>query len=273
MDEKTLRDLQLAEIEILDEFVRICEKNNIQYFLDGGTLLGAIRHRGFIPWDDDIDVGMIRGDYDKFIRVCKTGLDSKYYLQSMETNKYCRYRAAARIRKNNTMFISGGAFYHAQDHRGIYIDIVPFDFIVNNRIILAFQLFLLEKLDNIIGIKRNNGQAKKCLYTTVKKIVYSMLPFNLIHFFQRCVMIPFFKTKYVLPWNLVYGFDNEIFPAAMLAPVTKVEFEGKYYSAPAQPDAFLRQMYGDYMQIPPVEKRRTHNPTAIIFDTTNKESP
>ena len=86
-DDKTLASLHEVELEIFDEFVRICKKHKLEYFMTGGTMLGAIRHEGFIPWDDDIDLGMMRKDYDLFIQYAKEELDEKYYLDCFETNK------------------------------------------------------------------------------------------------------------------------------------------------------------------------------------------
>ena len=85
MDDK-LRQLQLSELEILKEFVRICEKHHLKYVLTGGTLLGAVRHGGFIPWDDDIDVAMLRADYDRFAQLCKDELGPKFFYQSPATD-------------------------------------------------------------------------------------------------------------------------------------------------------------------------------------------
>ena len=81
LDQENLRKLQLIELELLIEFDRICRKNNIRYTLTGGTLLGAVRHGGFIPWDDDADVSMLRREYEKFKKVCEIELDDKYYFQ------------------------------------------------------------------------------------------------------------------------------------------------------------------------------------------------
>ena len=105
MDDKTLRKLQLTELDILIEIDKICKENNIQYFLIGGTLLGAVRHKGFIPWDDDIDVGMIRSDYEKFIDLClnKNVLGEKYFLHCNESDENY-FIPFVKVKKNNTTF-------------------------------------------------------------------------------------------------------------------------------------------------------------------------
>ena len=122
-DKKTLEKLHKVEIEILDEFVRICNKYNLEYYLIGGTMLGAVRHQGFIPWDDDIDVGIMRKDYDLFIKYAREELGDKYYLDCYETNKEY-YLPFAKIRKNNTIF-NEQVSAHLNNHKGIYIDIIP----------------------------------------------------------------------------------------------------------------------------------------------------
>ena len=118
-----LRKLQLTEIEVLDEIVRICKKHKLQYFLLAGTCLGAVRHSGFIPWDDDIDIGMPREDYEKFLNIALDELDEKYFLQYYKTDENY-YLGFAKVRKNNTSFITKG-FEKKKGHQGFFVDIFP----------------------------------------------------------------------------------------------------------------------------------------------------
>ena len=122
-DKETLDKLHQVELEILDDFVSVCEKHKLRYFLTGGTMLGAIRHKGFIPWDDDIDIGMPREDYDKFIKIGSEALGNKYTLDCFELNKKY-YLPFAKIKKNNTIFDEG---LDDKNHKGIFIDIIPFE--------------------------------------------------------------------------------------------------------------------------------------------------
>lgn len=111
--------------EILDEIVRICEEENLTYYLAGGSVLGAIRHGGFIPWDDDIGIMVPREDYEKFAEACKRKLNSNYFYQSIDTD--ARYvKRFAKVRKNNTIF-QEKMFNGIQQHNGIYVDIFPLD--------------------------------------------------------------------------------------------------------------------------------------------------
>ena len=105
-DKETLDKLHQVELEILDDFVSVCEKNKLRYFLTGGSMLGAVRHSGFIPWDDDIDIGMPREDYDKFIKLGSEALGDKYTLECFELNDNY-HLPFAKIVKNNTIFDEG----------------------------------------------------------------------------------------------------------------------------------------------------------------------
>jgi lipopolysaccharide cholinephosphotransferase len=249
---------------MLDAFAALCEKHNLAYFLEGGTLLGAVRHKGFIPWDDDIDIGMLRKDYDKFLKICKKQLNPQYCLQSIETDKYRRH-TYAKLHKNGTLFLED-KHYYKRDHKGIFIDIFIFDFIIKNKTINTLQSRLLDKLHNIMALKQNEVVLKNNLYVIIKKIVVFFIPYKIIQILKRIVMMTWLKTgKYVTSWFTVYGFDKITNPIDVILPLTTLEFEGKKYPVPGNYDQYLRQLYGDYMCLPPIEKRIGHNPLEIKF--------
>ena len=125
MDKDVLRKVQLLQLKIAKEIKRICDKNNIDYILDSGTLLGAVRHKGFIPWDDDMDIAMTREEYNRFIDVAKIELGEEYFLQTWDTdNNYPM--PFAKVRLNDTRYIEN-VFENANMHQGIYVDIFPYD--------------------------------------------------------------------------------------------------------------------------------------------------
>ncbi len=121
-----IKSIQFNLLIIMDELDRICRKNDIKYSLDGGSMLGAIRHNGFIPWDDDMDVVMLRKDYKKFIKACKKDLDSsKFTFESTKTSKFYSYNFG-KLKLNNTVFEEKGSEL-VKEHKGLYIDIFPLD--------------------------------------------------------------------------------------------------------------------------------------------------
>ena len=130
LTQEQLRKLQLTELEMLVEFDRICRKNNIHYILGYGTLLGAVRHNGFIPWDDDVDVFLMRDEYNKFCEACKTDLNTeKFFLQNWETDKNFN-SGYAKLRRNDTQYVRVGQ-ERMKYHNGIYIDIMVFDKVID----------------------------------------------------------------------------------------------------------------------------------------------
>lgn len=182
-DKINLRGLQLAELEILKEFIRVCNKLKLKYFLDSGTLLGCIRHGGFIPWDDDIDVSMPREDYEIFLKKGQKELKTKYFLQTYNTDKEYT-NIFAKIRNSETTFIES-TVKNLDINHGIYIDIFPLD---------GFRPE--KKVENAINLKKymlyNEQIAKKYTYPKTEK--------------EQINIILYIKVKIIkILSNILYG--------------------------------------------------------------------
>jgi lipopolysaccharide cholinephosphotransferase len=268
MSESDLKRLHETEVEILDEVVRICEKYNLTYFFNGGTLLGAIRHKGFIPWDDDLDIGMPRKDYDKFIELCATELDSKYMLDNKDTNrKY--YLNFAKIRKKNTIFEQDFQVNY-DGPKGIWLDIFPYD---NAKSVTSKKVYIQSKLNKTIFSLLHY---KNKFFLNNKKLILKKI--------IRVILKPISNTcllnlqDKILRWNekkeeykffvslsTTYDYRTELIEKDKYLPTIKMEFEGKMYNVPKEYDYILTKIYGDYMKLPPKEKRVTHNPIRLQF--------
>jgi len=263
-----LRRLQLCELEILRDVTRICEDNKLQYFLSGGTLLGAIRHNGFIPWDDDIDISMPRKDYEKFIQICKTQMDSKYFLHCNDTDS-TYWLPYIKVRKNGTVFEEEPiAFIDA--HKGFFVDIFPLDNADKETSFLQrIQGSISKNITKIVHHKRGLVIIHKKLGWKLKRLLCLMIPFS-IHFLTKL-------QQKIMGWNKndkapyftnigsKYDLTKQTICKNKFLPNTYVEFEGIFFRAPSDWDYALNRIYGSYMSIPPEENRESHKQVKIIF--------
>lgn len=261
MEKKILKKLHDTQIEILDEVVRICKKEKINYFLIGGTLLGAIRHKGFIPWDDDIDLGMTRDDYEKFIKVAPKTLNKKFLLECRELNKNF-YLPFAKLRNVNTSFDEESTKYY-NGNKGIWIDIFPIDYSkqdLNKKIIIKDRIS--KYILYAILIRNINYKNKKVLNFILKIFPTSFYWFvyNILTKNNNS------NLKYLTAYASVYTIKKEVYKVDDYFPLIKGDFEGKKYNIPKEYDKCLKQVYKDYMKLPPKEKRVTHNPNRILFE-------
>lgn len=271
---KVLRDVQLVQLDILIEFDRICKIHGIKYQLFSGTLIGAIRHNGFIPWDDDIDIAMIRSDYDKFLKACESHLSPDYFLQNYNTDpKY--YRQFSRIRKNNTLYLQEG-YKDIDMHHGIFIDIFPLDYVLPDSYIEKIRckfLQILLRLNRIRnqGISPNSNTKKKILATMVK-ISNLIIPKPFFDSMKTRIMRLFENKNTGYLNHLSNGTSKEKFHRFLMREeefydVIDWEFEGIKFPIPRNYHDILIRAYGDYMKLPPKELRKPHH--GIIEIKTN----
>lgn len=262
-----LRKLQLTEQKILDIFVDICTKNNLRYYLLGGTLLGAIRHDGFIPWDDDVDVCMPRKDYDIFLELADKELSEPYYLACSEHNPEYRY-CFARIADSEVKIKNCSA--NIPRIEDAWIDIIPMDGMPEGGLSLAIHKFKLKywraanqlaQYDELVDQKRKRGK----LETLAVKVAGWKI-FRNIFKYPKCIrriQKELKKYKYddyktVINFMAAYGF-TETFQQEWFGEGCMYGFEGKEYVGPVDYDAVLKQIYGDYMELPPEDQRNKHN--------------
>ena len=262
MDESIKERLKEVQIQILDEIVRICGENSLRYCLIGGTCLGAVRHKGFIPWDDDIDIIMPRADFQKFIDVTKDGDTGDFFLDYYVTNPSYG-RCFAKYCKRGTLFIEPNGLQQA-----IYVDIFAYDKVPGPEFTAKSIIpTLIHKLDAITTVRRE-GLGGRDLKTRLFYYTTRWIPVKWIFKWETRLMTRFENTdaQYYLNYGSRYNLVKETLPISVFEPFTQLEFEGKKYNAPRNWDCYLSNIYGDYMTLPPIEKRVTHYPQQILFD-------
>lgn len=257
-----LRYMQLNMLENLIEFDRICRKYNIKYSIDGGTFLGAIRHKGFIPWDCDIDVVIMREDYEKFFEICKTELDTKrFFLQDYKTDKYYRW-GYARLLRNETIFLRAG-HEHLKSKNGIFIDIFTMDSVPDNKIsrnIHKFSCFIIRKaLWSKVGQRVHPNPIMRGIYKIVslipKKVIFNIrnMIADICNRNKNTELIRHMCSPH--PKQYSYGFPRKLFDN-----LSEYEFEGHKFLGFSEYDWYLKSIYNDYMKLPSEEERKDHIP-------------
>jgi len=268
-----LRKLQLVQIEMLIELDRICRKNNIKYSLDGGTLLGAVRHNGFIPWDDDIDIIMLREEYEKFFKICKTELNTdKFFLQDFRTDKfYCN--GFSRIRRLGSTFSRLG-HEHMKYQQGIFIDIFVLDNVPEGKISREFHKAFCFILRKMLWAK----SAKKIHPNILMRWWYwllSLIPRDFSFYLLNKIAKKYNKkeTKLVSHYTHPYPSKDRCkygVPRVFLNEFIELTFEGKKFMAVKEYDKYLTMLYNDYMTLPPEDKRKGHMPPITAFSVPSE---
>ncbi len=266
-----LRRLQLTELELLEELKRICQKCGIRYNIIAGTMLGAVRHGGFIPWDDDADVAMLREEYERFREACRTELDgSRFYFQDHICTPGYRW-GYGKLRRKDTLFLR-----EHQEHmpygQGVFIDVFPLDPVPESKIgrtLFSIPCFVVRKLlwarvGKIAGKAAGERFLLRLADSIPEKIVlkwYDTLVRKAGKFRSGWVRILTFPTP-----NREYGYLRRWYESS-----EDTEFEGVTFPGVADPDGYLSFKFGNYRELPPETQRKTHPVSAIRLPETKEQ--
>lgn len=265
-------ELQLVEQEILDIFHEVCEKYRLRYSLSYGTLLGAIRHQGYIPWDDDIDIMMPRADYEKLLRIWPKAVRTGYILQNYREEPDLPNNFA-KIRKDHTTFIQEEREKNCTYHKGIFIDIFPFDRVPRGTVQRKIQ-----KLFCMINLLYSRGYSSRTggITEVVEQILLRVVPY------KKYKTVSYFFERLAASWNRIGKGSffgpcsikgcSAYLPENVFDHYCKVSFNGRKYFAVRDYDAVLKVFYGDYMELPPEKDRISrHHPLCVDFSRNYEE--
>ena len=261
MNTEEIRKFQCTQISLIDEIEDVCKTLGLSYYLIGGSLLGAIRHKGFIPWDADIDIAMRRKDYDKFVDYYINHNDSRFFLQHYRSEKFnCSPHAILRMKNTKIEYFSDPKFSKLSCN-GIYLDIFPLDKAPKNKIQQKKQEIIIKIIKKLLVIKSGTVYSYNSRLVGVSKILLRYLIFPL-SLYQLCKLLDKYMKKYenyeseyLVSMASHYSYSKQLMNEGIYGIPVKVEFEDSYRSAPAKYDLYLKQLYGDYMQIPTNDDR------------------
>ena len=262
MREMTLKDIQDVSLRIMKHIHTFCVENEIKYSLAYGTLIGAVRHKGVIPWDDDIDIIMSRKDYNRFISLYQDSPEYKLFCHERKNN----YTTYARVCDMKETYVRTWAPMATEDF-GVWVDIFPVDYVDDNVKRGIEKNKKLIRLNHKI-FQRRSTMADLCYYGTkkilkqmIKKLLFRKNINKLIEEYISCSLTHASDTQNhvgVLCVSVWWSDKNEYFPANMMDDYLEVAFEDTRFMIIKEYDYYLREIYGDYMTLPPVDKRKGH---------------
>lgn len=247
-----LKNLQQTELSILKDVTAFCEENEIRYCVSSGTLLGAVRHEGFIPWDDDVDISMPRSDFEKFLSLANR-LPKQYECQA--TRFDARYPISiVKVRKRGTL-MKEPSMEHLNIQHGVWIDIFPLDR-VEDVSKLAKRARRIHLITTVIGYKLGTSHPIKRSTKLFCNIV-GLVGVKRLDRWRTAIMMKEEESGGKMLTNFAsnLGYKNLLFDEKVYFPLKKIKFEDAFFYAPADSDKWLKGAYGDYMTLPPVEQR------------------
>ena len=261
------KDLQRVEVEILSVVCKTLGQHGIVPFLVAGNCLGMVRHGGFIPWDDDIDIGLLRADYEKARKILIEELPEGYRYCDRYTDKEYPYNFA-KVKKNNTAFVHGGDA-HLDIHHGIYIDIFPYDSAVEDteefRKTYKKAKSLRRKIDFKCMSYKKYGKLRPLVQLPIIMLYHLFVNKDVVQNQLDELVSKNVEgnNKYICNYFGLYG-EKERYKAEVFGEGKPVTFEGIDCLIPIDYDTYLTQTYGDYMKLPPEEKRVSHHDAIYI---------
>lgn len=264
---KKVQQIEMKNFQVLSE---VCNKLGIKFFAYGGTLIGAVRHRGFVPWDDDFDVGMLREDYIKFVTLAGDYLPDEYVLQTPYNTHRTPY-SYSKLRLKGTQYIEYG--YHKLNiDFGIYIDIYPIDNLPDDDKLYLRQFRRYQCFSKIYAWRQCPylSSEERTLKVCCKKVIKKCVSFALKIFPQRYLVKKLDKIATAYNTQPTKRSGNYNFPKPVnvfygVVPFEKGEFEGTEILLPGGWNEHLTSRYGDYMTLPPEEERLGHKPYLLDF--------
>lgn len=264
---ESIKTVQLEILKIFKEFQRVCDKYSLRYFAIGGTCIGAVRHHGFIPWDDDIDVGMPYEDFNK-LRTLKCDFQNPFTLHD-----FCDHpqypHMYLKLQNVETTFIERSVANFPECYMGFYVDIMPlygFPDKTYKAFFLKMLYLLLIKLNYNQRVTIKQKESFKGKFSWVMNFPIKVLkPFD---FYSKKIEWLLSKYPFGITRSIIFGFRQRkghiVFCFTDFGDYIELPFEDTAIRVPIGYDNYLRQDFGDYMQLPPAEKRVSCHPTAIV---------
>lgn len=274
MNKELLRKVQMTQLEIAKEIKRVCEENNIKYFLDSGTLLGAVRHKGFIPWDDDMDMGMFRNDYLRFLETAPYCLSDSFFLQTWDTDPLYPY-GFAKVRKIGTLF-KEASISENSNHNEIWVDIFPYDTFPDGRAQRKIQGKNITKYDYAILMKKGVSRWRNHDNPVVRILVFlKYFPAKIYSLFYSAQHLQDQLNMWLTKYNnqtseYVFGigpipYGTGIVHRECFEQFILMKFEDDEFAVPVGYDQYLKDLYGEYWVLPPEDERENKHKIVEIY--------
>jgi len=273
--ESELKNAQQVMLRILKIVDDICHRHSIDYWIDGGTLLGAIRHKGFIPWDDDLDIAMPRKDYERFLAIAARELPPDLFLQTAQTDAtYDSFgKPPCKVRDELSLIMESHQ-PRQSNHPGLFIDIFPVDRMHQSGPGRRADERMKRKYWNLCVLYNLRWEWSKDLKANVRNLAFLAkylfkLDFWLKRYMKKAERRIADNQELKNDCRLGFGFDVpwvRFFDMDEIYPLQRIPFEDGSFPAPNNCDGMLKRYYGDYMQLPPAEKRRSPHFGSLVVD-------